>query len=78
MLDENSSMGLFFSLFEYTMRKDPELTRIMKTIPQNAHYTSPQIQNEIIEMMSKLVTDEIVRQVDDSWYSIKVDGTRDP
>ena len=29
-------------------------------------------------MMSKLVTDEIVRQVDDSWYSIKVDGTRDP
>ena len=78
VLDENSSMGLFLSLFEYTMRKDPELTRIMKTIPQNAHYTSPQIQNEIIEMMSKLVTEEIVRQVGDSWYSIKVDGTRDP
>ena len=37
-----------------------------------------QIQNEIIEMMSKLVTEEIVRQVGDSWYSIKVDGTRDP
>ena len=71
MLDENSSMGLFFSLFEYTMRKDPELTRITKTI-------SPQIQNEIVEIMSKLVTEEIVRQVGDSWYSIKVDGTRDP
>jgi hypothetical protein len=71
MLDENSSMGLFFSLFEYTMRKDPELTRITKTI-------SPQIQNEIVEIMSKLVTEEIVRQVGDSWYSIKVDGTRHP
>lgn len=37
------------------------------------------MQNDmIIEMMSKLVTEEIVRQVGDSWYSIKVDGTRDP
>ncbi len=78
VLDDNGSMGLFLSLFEYSMRKDPELTRITKTIPQNARYTSPQIQNEIIEMMSKLVTEEIVRQVGDSWYSIKVDGTRDP
>lgn len=77
-LDDNSSMGLFLSLFEYTMRKDPKLTRITKTIPQNARYTSPQIQNEIIKMMSKLVTEEIVRQVGDSWYSIKVNGTRDP
>ncbi|KAL2089232.1 hypothetical protein ACEWY4_016131 [Coilia grayii] len=60
------------------MRKDPELTRIAKTIPQNACYTSPQIQNDIIELMSKLVTEEIVRQIGDSWYTIKVDGTRDP
>ena len=78
VLEDSGSMGLFSSLFEYSMRKDPELTRITKTIPQNARYTSPQIQNEIIEMMSKLVTEEIVRQVGDSWYSIKVDGTRDP
>lgn len=78
VLDDNSSMGLFLSLFEYTMRKDPELTRITKTIPQNTRYTSPQIQNEIIEMMSKLVTEEIMRQVGDSCYSIKVDGIRDP
>lgn len=78
VLEDSGSMGLFLSLFEYSMRKDPELNRITKTIPQNARYTSPQIQNEIIEMMSKLVTEEIVRQVGDSWYSIKVDGTRDP
>ena len=71
VLDQNISMGLFFSLFEYTMRKDPELTRITKTI-------SPQIQNEIVEIMSKLVTEEIVRQVGDSWYSIKVGGKWDP
>lgn len=51
VLDDNSSMGLFLSLFEYTMRKDPELTRVMQTIPQSARYTSPHIQNEIIELM---------------------------
>ncbi|KAL2087113.1 hypothetical protein ACEWY4_018172 [Coilia grayii] len=28
--------------------------------------------------MSKLVTEEIVRQIGDSWYTIKVNGTRDP
>lgn len=78
VLDDSGSMGLFLSLLEYSMRKDPELTRITKTIPQNARYTSPQMQNEIMEMMSKLVTEEIVRQVGDSWYSIKVNGTRDP
>jgi len=53
VLDDNSSMGLFLSLFEYPMRKDPELTRITKTIPQNAGYISPQIQNKIIEIMSR-------------------------
>ena len=40
VLDQNISMGLFLSLSEYTMRKDPELTRKTKTIPHNARYTS--------------------------------------
>ena len=33
VLDENSAMGLFLSLFECTMRKDPELIRITKNNP---------------------------------------------
>ncbi|KAM3877134.1 uncharacterized protein ACN63O_013827 [Diretmus argenteus] len=78
MLEDDNSIGLFLSLFEYTMRKDAELTNITRTIPQNARYTSPRMQNEIIELMSIVVTEEIVRQVGDSWYTIKVDGTRDP
>lgn len=55
VLDDNGSMGLFLSHFEYSMRKDPELTRITKTIPQNVRHTSPQIENETVEMMRKLV-----------------------
>ncbi len=70
--------GLFLSLFEYTLRKDPELRSVMKTIPRNATYSSHEIQNDVIANMSSLVTEEIVREVADSWYTIKVDGTRDP
>ncbi len=35
-------------------------------------------QNYVIANLSSLVTEEIVREVADSWYTIKVDGTRDP
>ncbi|CAM4732704.1 unnamed protein product [Leuciscus chuanchicus] len=67
--------GLFLSLFEYTLRKDPELWSVVQTIPRNATYTSHNIQNDVIANMSSLVTEEIVREVADSWYTIKVDGT---
>ncbi|CAM4607110.1 unnamed protein product [Leuciscus chuanchicus] len=70
--------GLFLSLFEYTLRKDPEIRSVVQTIPRNATYTSHDIQNDVIANMSSLVTEEIVREVADSWYRIKVDGTRDP
>lgn len=72
--------GLFLSLFEYTLQKDQqkELAKIMETIPHTAIYTSHDIQNGIIKLMSTLVTEHIVREVGDSFYSIKVDGTRDP
>lgn len=60
------------------MRKDPELEKILQTIPQNARYTSHDIQNELIKIMSDILTEEIVHEVSDSWFTIKVDGTRDP
>lgn len=46
-LTEDGS-GLFLSLFEYTLRKDPELRSVMKTIPRNATYSSHEIQNDVI------------------------------
>lgn len=70
--------GLFLSLFEYILQKDLELAKIMETIPHTATYTSHDIQNGIIELMSTLVTEHIVGEVGDLFYSIKVDGTRDP
>lgn len=49
----------------------------MKTIPRNATYTSHEIQNELLEAMSSVITDAIVRDIGSQWFTIKVDGTRD-
>uniref|UniRef100_A0A671QMD9 DUF4371 domain-containing protein n=1 Tax=Sinocyclocheilus anshuiensis TaxID=1608454 RepID=A0A671QMD9_9TELE len=76
-LDEGGS-GLFMSLVEFSIRKDPQLAQIVKTIPKNAIYTSHEIQNKLSAVMSSLVTDAIVKEIGDSWFTVKVDGTRDP
>ena len=70
--------GLFLSLFEYTLRKDEKMAKIMSTIPRNATYTSHEIQNQMIEAMSSVVTEAIVKDIGPHWFTIKVDGTRDP
>ena len=69
---------LFLSLFEHTLQKDAEMAKIIETIPRTATITSHDIQNGIIELMSTLVTEHTVEEVGDAFYSIKVDGTRDP
>ena len=55
--------GLFLSLFEYTLRKDPVLATIAQSIPHNARYTSHEIQNELLDIMSTMVTKHIITEV---------------
>ncbi|ROL48867.1 Zinc finger MYM-type protein 1 [Anabarilius grahami] len=55
--------GLFLSLLNYTVKKDPTLSEIIKHIPRNARYTSPDLQNELISIMSNVVTDAIVQEI---------------
>ncbi|MGH0177781.1 UNVERIFIED_CONTAM: hypothetical protein FKN15_075844 [Acipenser sinensis] len=70
--------GLSLVMLDYTLRKDKELDSASSTIPRNATYTSHDIQNEIIGLMSEVVTEEIMKEIGDSWYTLKVDGTKDP
>lgn len=66
----HSDSGLFLSMFEYTFEKDPEMAKIA--------YIRCDIQNEIIELMSKLVTEDIVEEEGNFFFfTIKIDGTRD-
>lgn len=59
------------------MRKDVELAKLAQTMPHDAIYTSYNIQNSILEIMSTLVSEHIVRGVSKSFYMLKADGTRD-
>ena len=67
--------GLFLSMLHFTIHKDPELANVVKTIPRNATYICHDMQNELIKTLSDVVT---VEEVGDSYYTLKVDGTRDP
>ncbi len=70
--------GLFLAMMDYTLKKDKELAKIFTTIPSNAIYTSNNIQNEIVENMSQIVTEEIVRDIANEWFTLKVDGIKGP
>ena len=75
---EGRGNGLFFSLFNYTVKKDQHLRVIIKTIPQSVSYTSPDMQNQPIAAMSSAVIEGIEQEIGNPWYIIKVDGTKDP
>ena len=73
---DEAGNGLFLSLFDYTLRQNQELAKAFSIIPKNATYTSHDIQNHIIELMSTIVTEQIVKDVGESWFTLKVDGTK--
>ncbi|CAJ1078316.1 uncharacterized protein LOC128440739 [Xyrichtys novacula] len=50
-------------MMDYTLKRDKDFKKIFETIPANAKYTSNHIQNEIIELMSKIITEEILHLV---------------
>ena len=75
--EDEKEMDFFLSLCNYTVEKDQRLRAIIKTIPQNATYTSPGMQNKLIAAMSSVVTEGIKQVIGNSWYTIKVDGIKD-
>lgn len=76
--DSHMEEGLFISLFEYSIRKDEKLKSCVEIIPQNAKYTSPDIQNEIISIIASLLRQEISSDISSSeYFTIFVDGTKD-
>ena len=48
------------------------MTEIVRTVPRNATYTSHEIQNELIDVMSSIVKEAIVQEVGDSWFPLKL------
>ena len=73
----NVSSGLLMSRLDFSIKKDSKLAEWVKTIPKNAAYTSHEIQDELIAVMKEVLTDEIVREVGEAWYTLLVDGMKD-
>lgn len=74
----NSESGLFTKLLEYTIQTDEKLKTCLDVIPQNAIYTSPDVQNELIAIIAELVRNQIVAEVNSSdGFTLLVDGTKD-
>ena len=78
--DVREEQGLFSKLFQFAMNKDSKLKEIHKSIPQNAKYSSPEIQNEIIDTLANMVKSDIsedIKTADANVFSLLEDGTRD-
>lgn len=76
--ESHSEEGLFNSLFGFSIQKDEKLKKCVEIIPQNAKYTSPDIQNEIISIIASLLRDAISSEMKTSdYFTILVDGTKD-
>lgn len=78
--EEQEEGGLFNSLFEFAMKKDPELVVSQKHMPPTTTYKSPQIQNELICILAQLLRASIVDEVknaDAGVFTILLDGTKD-
>ena len=72
--------GGFRNLFDFMISRDERLQEIIKEIPSNATYTSPDIQNDVIDIMAKMVTDSVVHDVNNAdvpCFTLLADGTRD-
>jgi hypothetical protein len=65
-LEMHEDKGLFQSLFRYILKKDSKLAECAKLIPKDATYLSPEIQNNIIDIMRKTVQNSVVENLNNA------------
>jgi galactitol-specific phosphotransferase system IIB component len=76
--ERNEEGGLFSVLFNHWLKKDSQLAKVAMSVPQNAKYTSPQIQNEVIQIMWEVTLEKILEEAKNSqFFSVMADETRD-
>lgn len=76
---EDLSGGLFLSTIgDLLFKMDPGLQEIAKRLPENAKYTSPDIQNDVIEVLADMVKRQISEScIKSGVYTVMMDGTED-
>lgn len=76
--DESVNRGNFLEIMELIAKHNPRFAQKLVQIPQNAKYTSPLLQNEIINILAEMVRDEITDEVKEAGeFSVMADETKD-
>ena len=73
------SGSIYLSTFSHLpFQINPELEKISKKLPKNAKYSSPDIQNEVIDVIAKLTQRKISAEVKGAEiFTIMADGSTD-
>ena len=76
-LTEDFGGGLYLNTYAaFVFKLKPELHEIAKRLPSNAKYTSPDVQNEVAEILSEMVKETIaIRVRGGKLYTIMMDGS---
>ncbi|XP_028417407.1 zinc finger MYM-type protein 1-like [Dendronephthya gigantea] len=78
-LEEGPSGGLYLNTFtDLIFPQDPHLQQIAKNLPTNAKYTSPEIQNDVIETLAEIVRETVANECKEAeLFTLMMDGTTD-
>ncbi len=78
--DDHKEDGLFRNLFEFKLKDNEYLRKCQDSMPRNATYMSPEIQNEIIAIITIIVLKTIVDDINSAdvpFFTLLSDGTKD-
>ena len=76
---ESFGGGVYHNTFmDLIFRIQPELKKIAEKVPANVKYTAPKIQNEVIEVLQKLLKSKINKSVKEAeYFTTLADGSSD-
>ncbi|CAB3988081.1 Hypothetical predicted protein [Paramuricea clavata] len=79
ILEEGLSGGLYLNTFsDRIFPQDPHLQQISTNLPTNAKYTSPEIQNGVIETLAEIVRETVANECKEAeLFTLMMDGTTD-
>ncbi|CAL2267578.1 unnamed protein product [Prunus armeniaca] len=76
--DDSSNQGNFLELLQFLVDHNEEVRAVaLKNAPENLIVTSPKIQKDIVNTAAVETTYAIIRDMDDAFFSILVDESRD-
>lgn len=78
--ESHADTGLFEKLFEHTKANNEHLSKWEKHMPHHYTYRSPEIQNQLIDILASIVREIVAEEIMDAdvpYFTLLEDGTKD-